>query len=174
MRRVLIIGISGAGKTTFARALAARTGLPLVHLDREFWRPGWVPAPREPWRARVAELVQADDWILEGNFDSSLDLRLPRADTVLWFDYPRRIALPRIAKRFVTNYGTVRPDMGLGCPEKIDWEFIRWIWNFPAEARPQIVAALANHGSHLERHVFRRDKEVRVFLDSLPPPVKAS
>jgi adenylate kinase family enzyme len=83
MRRVLVIGISGAGKSTFSQALATKTGLPLIHLDKEFWRPGWVQTPRQEWRARVSELAARERWIMDGNYDSSLDLRLPRADTVL-------------------------------------------------------------------------------------------
>ena len=137
VRRVLVIGCSGAGKTTFAVELAARTGLPLVHLDKEFWRPGWTMPPRSEWRARVAELIAQPAWILEGNFDSSLDLRLPRADTVIWFDMPRHLCLRRVAKRIVTTHGKVRPDMGPGCPEKIDFAFLKWIWNFNRTERPK-------------------------------------
>ena len=72
---------------------AHQTGLPLIHLDKEFWQPGWVQTPRPEWRAKVAELAAGERWIMDGNYDSSLDLRLPRADTVLWFDYPMA-ALP--------------------------------------------------------------------------------
>lgn len=86
MHRVLVIGISGAGKSTFSRALANATGLPLIHLDKEFWQPGWVQTPRLNWRAKVTELAAGERWIMDGNYDSSLDLRLPRADTALWFD----------------------------------------------------------------------------------------
>jgi adenylate kinase family enzyme len=169
MQRVLIIGISGAGKSTFARELAARTGLPLIHLDREFWRPGWVMTPVPEWRERVSTLSAGDTWIMEGNYSGTMDIRLPRADTVVWFDYPRRVALPRIAKRVVKNYGTVRSDMGPGCPEQLDWEFVRWVWNFPAKSRPLIVAALKQNGGHLEPHLVRRDKDVCALLARLAP-----
>jgi adenylate kinase family enzyme len=87
MRRVLVIGISGAGKTTFARALAGKTGLPLIHLDAAFWRPGWTVTPRPEWRARVAGLVADERWIIEGNYAAVSTCACP-ADTVLWFDYP--------------------------------------------------------------------------------------
>lgn len=166
MRRVLVIGIPGAGKSTFARALGARTGLPVIHLDTEFWQPGWKITPREPWRAKVAELVAHEAWIMDGNYGASLDLRLPRADTVIWFDYPRRVCLRRAVWRVLTTYGQVRDDLALGCPERFDLEFLRFIWDFNAKSRPQVVTALFEHGRHLVPIVLRRDRDAARFLDS--------
>jgi adenylate kinase family enzyme len=167
MRRVLVIGISGAGKSTFSRALAAKTGLPLIHLDTEFWRPGWKITPREQWRAKVAELIEREAWIMDGSFGATLDLRLPRADTVVWFDYPRHACLRRALWRVATTYGRVREDLAPGCPEKLDLEFLRYIWDFNANSRPQIVTMLAQHGRHLDPVVFRRDRDVARYLDGL-------
>jgi len=164
MRRVLVIGISGAGKSTFARRLAAKTGLPLVHLDAEFWQPGWKVMPRSAWRLKVAELVARDSWIMDGNYGATLDLRLPRADSVFWFDYARGICLWRAVWRVATTYRRVRPDMAEGCPERLDWEFLRFIWDFNGKSRPQIVSMLAEYGRHLEPIVFRRDRDARRFL----------
>lgn len=166
---MLVIGCSGAGKTTFAQALAGRSNLPLIHLDKEYWRPGWTMPPRAEWRARVAKLVARPDWIIEGNFDGSLDLRLPRADTVVWFDLPRRVCLRRVAKRVMMNYGRERPDMGSGCPDKIDLAFLKWIWNFNHAERPRIQAMLDRHGAHLKPAIFRHDQDARTFLASVPP-----
>jgi len=168
MQRVLVIGIPGAGKSTFSRKLAQRTGLPLIHLDKEFWQPGWKVTPREEWRPKVASLVARDAWVMDGNYDSSLDLRLPRADMVVWFDYPRRVALPRVLLCVAKTYGRVREDLAPGCPEKIDLEFLRYIWEFPHKERPRVVASLAEHGKHLKPFVFRRDRDVARFLDGLP------
>jgi adenylate kinase family enzyme len=168
MQRILVIGISGAGKSTFARALSARTGLPLIHLDREFWRPGWVVTPRTEWRARVAELVAGERWIIEGNYAGSLDLRLPRADALVWFDYPTHRCLSRVVWRVATSYGKVRPDMAAGCPEKFDWEFLRYVWRFNRLERPKVVAALAQFGGHVDPVVFRRDGDTRRFLQRIP------
>jgi adenylate kinase family enzyme len=169
MQRVLVIGISGAGKSTFSRKLAARTGLPLIHLDKEFWQPGWKITPRAQWRPKVEALAAREAWVMDGNFDSSLDLRLPRADTAIWFDYPRRVALPRALWRVAKSYGRVREDLAPGCPERIDLEFLRYIWEFPRKERPSIAAMLAAHGKHLEAVVFRSDRDAARFLDALPP-----
>jgi adenylate kinase family enzyme len=168
MQRVLVIGIPGAGKTTFARTLAARTGLPLIHLDAEFWQPGWKVTPRAAWRAKVAELAAQPAWIMDGNYGASLDLRLPRADCVAWFDYPRHVCLRRVAWRLANGYGRVRSDLAQGCPERFDREFLRYIWDFPAKSRPNIEAALARHGGHLQPAVFRRDPDPAEFLARLP------
>jgi adenylate kinase family enzyme len=168
MRRVLVIGISGAGKSVFTRALAAKTGLPVIHLDTEFWQPGWKITPREEWRAKVAGLVERNAWIMDGNYGASLDLRLPRADTVVWFDYPRHVCMRRALWRVVTTYGRVRDDLAAGCPEQFDSEFLRYIWDFNDKSRPQIVTMLARYGRHLEPVVFRQDRDTARFLDAMP------
>jgi adenylate kinase family enzyme len=164
MQRVLVIGISGAGKSTFARKLAPHLGLPLIHLDREFWRPGWRLTPRVEWWERVAELAAGERWLMEGNYANSLHLRLPRADTVLCFDYPTVKCLGRVLKRVATTYGQVRPDMAPDCPERLDWEFLRYVWRFNRLERPKIVTVLKEHGQHLEPAVFRRDRDAAQFL----------
>ncbi len=166
MRRILVIGCSGAGKSTFSKKLSQSTGLPLVSLDKEFWRPGWTMPPRTQWRQRVAELCQAERWIMDGTFDSSLDLRLPLADTVLWFKLPRRICLARVAKRVAFTYGRVRSEMAPGCPERVDLEFLRYVWTFEKRQEPSIARALMDHGSHITPVIFRRDAEAQRFLDS--------
>ncbi len=168
MQRVLVIGISGAGKSTFARALAVRTGLPLIHLDREFWQPGWVITKRDVWRPKVAALAAGERWIIDGNFGSSLDLRLPRADTVVWFDYPRLKCLRRALWRSAKSYGRVRADLAQGCPEKFDLDFYRYIWGFNGVERSSIQRGLMQYGSHLEPVIFRRDGDIGAFLASLP------
>src|SRR5206468_1787185 len=108
MQRVLVIGISAAGKSTFSRALAAKTGLPVIHLDTEFWQPGWKITPFPQWRAKVASLITREAWIMDGSYAATLDLRLPRADAVVWFDYPRFVCVARALRRILTTYGQVR------------------------------------------------------------------
>ncbi len=169
MRRVLVIGCSGAGKSTFAKRLATRTGLPLVSLDAAFWQPGWVETPREPWRQRVADLVAGDNWIMDGTFVATLDLRLPRADTVIWFDHPRRVCMSWVLWRIATTYGRGRPEMAPGCPERLDLGFLRYVWTFDTQFRPRIEAALSQHGRHLAPVMFRHDAQVREFLDRITP-----
>jgi adenylate kinase family enzyme len=167
MQRVLVIGISGAGKSTFSRALAAKTGLPLIHLDKEFWQPGWVQTPRPDWRMKVAELAASEHWIMDGNYAGTLDLRLPRADTLVWFDYPTLKCLRRVLWWAATTHGKVRADMSPGCPERFDLEFLRYIWTFNAKERPKTVAALAQFGGPITPVVFRRDGEAVHFLKTL-------
>ena len=124
MQRILVIGPSGAGKSTLAREMGVRLDLPVIHLDQEFWRPGWVEPEREAWRARVCELVERPAWIMEGHFASTFDLRVPRAEAIVWLDLPRWIYFPRTFWRVAQSYGRVRPDMAPGCPERFDAGFL--------------------------------------------------
>jgi adenylate kinase family enzyme len=111
IQRVLVLGCSGAGKSTFSRRLAPITDLPRVELDVVFWRPGWVETQREEFLAIVAKLCEKPAWILDGNYASSLHIRLPRADTVILLDYPRHLCLWRVLTRTARDYGRVRKTM---------------------------------------------------------------
>jgi adenylate kinase family enzyme len=170
MQRVVIIGSPGAGKSTFARALALRTGLPPIHLDVHFWQPGWVmPAPAE-WRERLDRIVAEPRWIIDGNYGSALERALPLADTVLWLDPPRHTPLWRAAWRHLTAGGKDRPDRAAGCPPKFDAEFLRYIWHFKVIEHPRLAKALATHGAHLSPVIFRRHGDAAAFLATVQRP----
>lgn len=168
MRRVLIIGNSGGGKSSLARALGERTGLPVIHLDVLFFKPNWVESDRLQFRQRVAEALAAPQWICDGNFGSTYDLRMPLADTIIWIDRPRLQCLYRAIRRAITYSRGGRPDMAPGCRETIDLKFYRFIWTFDAAIRPRLEAALAEHGSHARLERLRCDDEVARFLASVP------
>src|SRR6201995_1710403 len=115
MRRVLVIGSGGAGKSTFARRLGARLGLPGKHLDASYWKPGWVETPKEEWRRSVERLVEGDSWVIDGNYSGTLEVRLAACDTVVFLDLPRRVCIWRVLKRVLTYRDGSRPDMAEGC-----------------------------------------------------------
>lgn len=165
MQRVLVVGSPGAGKSTFARELARRTGLPLVHLDREYHLPGWVEPPEADWRARIDQLVAGDRWIIDGNYGGSMDARLARADTAILLDYPTWLCLSRVVRRITSLHGTVRPDAPAGCPERWDWEFLAYIAAFRRRKTPSIERRLASFPGTMVR--FRRPADAQAFLDML-------
>ena len=143
MRRVLVIGSGGAGKSTLAAEIGAALGLPVLHLDALYWRAGWVPTPEAEWRARVAELVARDAWVMDGNYGGTLDVRLAACDAVVFLDLPRWLCLARVLRRRLRHAGGARPDMAPGCPEQLSWAFVRWIWSYPRRRRPAILRRLA-------------------------------
>ncbi len=108
MKRVLVIGGPGSGKSTLARRLHGVTGLPLFHLDQFYFRPGWQRTPKAEWKEALRQLAARDEWIMDGCYDSSFHIRMPRADTVIWLDLPRRIAFPRVLRRIALSFGRVR------------------------------------------------------------------
>ncbi|WP_074949161.1 DNA topology modulation protein [Alicyclobacillus macrosporangiidus] len=142
MRKVAIIGSPGAGKSTFARRLGDITGIEVYHLDRLFWKPGWVGTPREEWKTLQQQLIQNESWIMDGHYGATMDIRIQAADTVIFLDFPRRVCLWRIAKRVIRYRGQIRPDMAEGCPEKVDFDFIRYAWGFRRREQARIVQRL--------------------------------
>jgi len=101
MQRVVVVGVSGAGKTTLARELAMRLGVPHIELDALHWGPGWTEVPKDIRRARAEAVVAREGWTICGNYSALRDLIWPRADTVVWLDYPMRIVLWRVVLRSV-------------------------------------------------------------------------
>lgn len=143
MRRIVVIGIPGAGKSTFSRELGERLDLPVHHLDRYFWNPGWKACSHEVFNHRLQELLDADQWILDGNYRRTIPLRLSCADTAILLDLPRRIAMTRVLRRIVTYRNGGRPDMTEDCPERwFDRDFIRYIWRYHRDVHPEVLGYL--------------------------------
>lgn len=178
MQRVLVVGCGGAGKSTFSRRLASLTGLPRIELDYAYWRPGWTESSNDEWLAKVAELCAEPSWILDGNYSGSMHIRLPRADTVIWLDYPRHICMRRVLGRVAHDYGRVRNGLPEGCPEHLSLEFLRYIWNYKAKSRPRLIGKLEQFGSHAKLHTLRSDRDAERLLAEVsslaPAPLSAS
>lgn len=163
MKRVSVIGSPGAGKSTLARKLHELTGIPVIHLDREFWKPGWVEPDKEEFRSRIQDRYQEEEWIVDGHYASTMEARLERSDTVFHLDYPTHVCLRQLAGRMIRNYGKVRPDCPEGCPERIQFEFLRYVAGFRKNKRAEILEALKQH-PHLRIHSFHHPKELDRFL----------
>lgn len=163
----MIIGCSGAGKSTLARKLQQITGLPLIHLDQEYWRPNWIESTKAEWKGRVEELVEKDSWIMDGNYGGTMEIRLKKADTIIFLHYPRWLCLYRVIKRILVNYGKIRPDMPEGCPEKWDWKFIQWIYRYEKKKTPQIYERLKKVRANQKILVFKNPRQTEQFLSSL-------
>ncbi|HET9852274.1 MAG TPA: hypothetical protein VFP56_07190 [Candidatus Limnocylindrales bacterium] len=168
MNRVAVIGSGGAGKSVFSIELGRRTGLPVVHLDRHFWSPGWVAMEDEPWAARVRELAAADRWIIDGNYGGTMPIRFERADTVVFLDLPRVICLLSVIWRSFRHRRTPRPDMAEGNPEKLDPAFLQWIWSYPRTRRPEILRQLGALPSTTQVVRLTSRRAMRSFLDNVP------
>ncbi|WP_214699923.1 MULTISPECIES: DNA topology modulation protein [unclassified Exiguobacterium] len=167
MKRIMIIGSGGAGKSTLARQLGERLQLDVYHLDALMWRPGWVMASREERISIQQQLVKKDEWIIDGNFGNTLDLRLQAADTVILIDLPRIVCIYRVFKRVVRYHGTTRPDMGASCEEKLDFAFLKWVWNFPNIQRLQLLQQIEQHPTKLNLIHLKSSRAVRTFYNSL-------
>jgi len=168
-KRILILGPSGSGKSTLARQIGERLDLPVVHLDAINWNPGWVQTERGQFRERVAQAVRGDMWVMDGNYTSDLDLRLPRAEAVIWLDLPRHVYFPRALWRSVKNYGHARDDVGPGCPERLDLSFFRdWVWTYPTRSRTRHAEIMANLPATVRGIVLRSPAQVATFTNGLP------
>lgn len=166
MERILIIGCGGAGKSTLARQLGQKLDLPVVHLDSIFWLPGWVEMEKDAFDERVRQELRKDKWIIDGNYNRTMPERLQYCDTVIYLDFSRWACMYGIFKRLLTNIGKTRPDMGAGCKEKVDWEFVKWVWNFNKNKRERYYRML-NEAEGVETIVLKNRCMVNRFLKKL-------
>lgn len=169
MNRILIIGNAGAGKTTFARRLAQLTGLPLIHLDRLFWQGEWETVSREQFDTRLAAELSKPSWILDGNFNRTIPLRLSYADTVFFFDLPTATCLWGITERLFRYYGKTRPDMGGHCVERLDkkkGELYRHVFTFNREHREH-YRRLLTEATGVTVITFRSRRDADAYLNLL-------
>lgn len=169
-RRVLIDGMMGSGKSTFARALGARTGLPVIHLDLHYWKPRWVRPTDDEWRERQRILLAGEAWIIDGNYNETLPLRLERADTVIYLDTPWWLCASRAFARGLRVPGGEMPE---GCVDsrsrrlRDEWGGVGRIW-WRRRSDPEAVhSGLSRNGTHTTVHVLRSRRAAREFLNAV-------
>ena len=167
MERIIIIGCGGSGKSTLARQLGEKLNLPVIHLDQIWWAPGnWQHLEREEFDRRLMQELEKPRWIMDGNFNRTIEARLEQCDTVIYLDMNRLVCLKSWLGRVIQNWGHARPDMAEGCKEWIDPEFAAWIWNFNKNNRKRYYELLEQQ-KEKKVLIFKNRRQVAKFLESL-------
>jgi adenylate kinase family enzyme len=164
MKKILVIGSGGAGKSRFAQRLGGILKLEVIHLDSLYWSPGWVEMPKDKWKVIVEELLERDSWIIDGNYGGTLDIRLAACDEVILLDVPRLTCIVRVLKRAASYRKKSRPDMVAGCPEKVNWEFIKYIWDYPRKRKPALLEKLKFYSKTKAVTILRHRLKSRSIL----------
>ena len=175
--RLLVLGCGGAGKSTLSTELSGLIGLPVVHLDKIYWRPGWQHVSREEFDTALAAELAKPRWIIDGNFSRTLAMRLESCDAVVLLDYPAAVCLGGVLRRQITYAGRTRESMGEGCPEHIDPEFLRWVCDFRRDTRPELLELLrqASQKEHPPQiFIFKNRKQTRRWLNAAGASVGAA
>ena len=167
MKRIMIIGCCGAGKSTLARRLNAITNLPLYHLDQYYWKENWTETPKEEWGPIVINLAKKEEWIIDGNYGGTFQPRMDRADTIIYLKYSTLKCLSRVTKRVIKYHGKVRLDMPDGCRERFHFGFFHYVATFNMVRGKSILARLNNCRENANVVVLKSDKEVHAYLENL-------
>ena len=161
MKKIMVIGCPGSGKSTFSKALHKITGIPLFHLDMMYWNSDRTTVEKADFREKLLNTIQMSEWIIDGNYGSTIETRLQTCDTVIFLDYPLDVCLDGINAR----RGKARDDMP-SVEDEVDPEFIEFIKKFNTQSKPQIINLLSKY-SHKDIYVFKSRNEADEFLNHI-------
>ncbi|MEK5149159.1 DNA topology modulation protein [Psychrobacillus sp. FSL K6-4615] len=167
MKKIALIGSGGSGKSTLARRLGEKLNIEVYHLDALFWKPNWTPTSKEEQRKVQNELVKKEEWIIDGNYNGTMDIRLNAVDTIIFVDISRVICIYRVFKRMIQYRGKSRPDMAEGNNERLDFDFLKWVWDYPKTKKPIILKKLEQLPNDKKVIILTSPREVQLFLDKV-------
>ena len=162
MNRIIVIGCPGSGKSTFSKVLHRATGIPLYHLDMMYWNKDKTKVPREIFLRNLNETLDKDCWIIDGNYESTMEMRIEKCDTIFFLDYPMAVCVEGIMSR----RGKERSDMPwIEKSDEIDEEFLNWVKKYNVESRPKVMELLAKY-EEKEIIVFHSREEAKEYWDN--------
>ena len=161
MKKIIVIGCPGSGKSTFSKQLHDKTGIPLYHLDRMFWNADKTTVEKDTFLERLSDALAQKAWILDGNYASTMELRIQQCDTVIFLDYPLDVCLTGIQER----QGKARSDIPW-IEAAPDEEFLCFIKNYNTQNRPMVMALLEKY-AYKEIFIFKSRSEASAFLNRL-------
>ena len=163
MRKICIIGSGGAGKSTLAKILHNELNIPMFHLDALYWQPNWVEMDKVKWVQLQTELCNQSEWIIDGNYGGTIDIRLKASDVIIFLDLPVYLCLWRAFKRQIKYRGKTRPDMGRGCTERFSFSFVWWILRYARTRKPQIMNKLSELNEK-PIYILQSKKDIDKFI----------
>ncbi|WP_406945292.1 topology modulation protein [Halobacillus sp. SY10] len=171
MKRIMVLGVSaGVGKSTFAKKLGEKLDIDVYHLDRFYWEPGWQEATLEDFSERQRNVVGKEQWIIEGNYRNTYEIRAEKADTIIYLELPLRTCLFRVLKRWWTHRGSTRPDLGEGCSERMEADFLKFIVTTYRKRKKNMQERLLSFqeiGREKQVIQLRSKKDIQKFLDHI-------
>ncbi|MBA8838253.1 DNA topology modulation protein FlaR [Ochrobactrum sp. RH2CCR150] len=167
IQRIMIFGGAGSGKSTLARELGQLLDLPVIHIDTIYWQPGWVMRPLDEIARLTNDAADGAHWVFEGNHSHTMPHRALRADMLIFLDISTGRRLVRVVRRILKYHGRTRPDMGDGCPERFDWDFIKWVVNYRKNGRIRALKFMKQAPNHLIKRHLRSPRDVDAFLDGI-------
>lgn len=167
MKKIALIGSGGSGKSTLAGKLGEKLDIKVYHLDALLWQPNWQPTSKEEQRRVQKDLVEKNEWIIDGNYNGTMDIRLNAADLILFLDFSRVLCTYRVLKRTVQYRHLSRPDMAEGVKERFSLEFIKWVWNYPKTNRLIVIEKLGKLPEEKKVIVLKSPRQAQNFLKNM-------
>lgn len=162
MNRITILGCGGSGKTVLANRLGAALDIPVTHLDAIYYDAHWNPLPQDTFAAIQRDLVSAPRWVIDGNYASTLPIRLAAADTVIFLDLPAMTCLKGILQRRLHYRGAQNTTDGVY--DRINWPFLRYVCTYRRKMAPRVRSLIATHASRADVRTVRSRKAASRLL----------
>lgn len=162
VKKISIIGGSGSGKSTLSDILSKELDIPAIHLDAINYKPNWVQINKNERDEKILEKANCEKWIIDGNYNKTLQYRLTRADLIIWLDYSTFAQLKGIAKRIFKNFNKDKPDIP-GCKERLDFTFVKYVWSYNKTKRPNVLEMIKSVASD-KVLIFQKQKDLNKWL----------
>ncbi len=167
MNKIAIIGCGGAGKSVLSKALGQSLSLPVHHLDCLFWKPGWLQTKHDEFIEKQLPVIAGDQWIMDGNYGNTMDIRLEKADTIIFLDLPSIICLWSVIKRYFKYRNTSRPDMTEGNNEQLSLAFLNYVWTYRKLRQPTVIKKLDTIRHSKTIIILKSRQQIKDFLNTV-------